>query len=383
MPTEFCNGLHLDRHLPLVLPGAAPTGFTVHPLFHEIHARPFPVVDSALRVVHLVFLRGEDANIHAEEARLLAELWTQLGLEGEPGPSRQLEIPLGNSGLPLKLRVERHTEFTTYSFWAEGEFGVPFGEFPWPGVPHEWLSAVPGQLVGAAQLALHECELGIDREEVRHYFDGQRLVASTVVEESATVWTSYQLHEDGYNRFLIHNHDLQVCRAGRLVQRLLEMETYRSLAMLGLPLARALWPRLTYLEKELVSVFDALNTRQDMNLTAQQDLLRQLTRLADEIEHLRADSSYRFAATRAYGTLVEELLNQLREEQISGLQTLREFLDRRLPASLRTCETAAQRIESLSERVDRAGDLLRTRINLTLERQNQDLLASMDKRAGM
>jgi len=46
-----------------------------------------------------------------------------------------------------------------------------------------------------------------------------------------------------------------------------------------------------------------------------------------------------------------------------------------------TCNTVSQRLHDLSERVSQASNLLSTRVDITRERQNQALLASMDKRA--
>jgi uncharacterized membrane-anchored protein len=48
---------------------------------------------------------------------------------------------------------------------------------------------------------------------------------------------------------------------------------------------------------------------------------------------------------------------------------------------MNTCLTVARRQESLAERVARANQLLTTRVNISVERQNQALLESMDRRA--
>ncbi len=48
---------------------------------------------------------------------------------------------------------------------------------------------------------------------------------------------------------------------------------------------------------------------------------------------------------------------------------------------MRTCESLAARQDSLAARIARASDMLRTRVSLAVERQNRDLLASMNRRA--
>ena len=50
---------------------------------------------------------------------------------------------------------------------------------------------------------------------------------------------------------------------------------------------------------------------------------------------------------------------------------------------MRTCEAVAQRMEALSERLARASQLLRTRVDIQLEEQNRNLLHSMDRRASL
>jgi uncharacterized membrane-anchored protein len=48
---------------------------------------------------------------------------------------------------------------------------------------------------------------------------------------------------------------------------------------------------------------------------------------------------------------------------------------------MRTCESIRKRQEELAAHVARASNLLRTRVDVALESQNQDLLQSMNRRA--
>jgi uncharacterized membrane-anchored protein len=164
-----------------------------------------------------------------------------------------------------------------------------------------------------------------------------------------------------------------------MVQRLLEIETYRMMALLALPLAREIGPRIGHADQELLRVMDAMATAAD--IAAQRRLLDRLTALSAGIERDTAASDYRFGAARAYGELVDRRIAELREQRIEGLQTYREFMDRRFVPALRTCETAAARLAQMSRRLTRAGALLRTRVEIAVEAQNQEVLASMDRRA--
>ena len=69
------------------------------------------------------------------------------------------------------------------------------------------------------------------------------------------------------------------------------------------------------------------------------------------------------------------------ERRITGLQTIEEFMARRLSPAMATCASLSSRLQELSERVARASSLLSTRVSIAREKQNQALLASMDRRA--
>jgi uncharacterized membrane-anchored protein len=77
---------------------------------------------------------------------------------------------------------------------------------------------------------------------------------------------------------------------------------------------------------------------------------------------------------------VQRRILELREERIQGLQTFREFTERRMAPAMRTCQSVAARQESLSQRVARATQLLSTRVDLTSEKQTRALLESMNRR---
>ncbi|MDX1595147.1 MAG: DUF3422 domain-containing protein, partial [Gammaproteobacteria bacterium] len=193
------------------------------------------------------------------------------------------------------------------------------------------------------------------------------------------VWTDYQIHDDGYGWVLVRDIDLRMRQAGRLVQRLLDMESYRMMALLGLPPAREHGRELVRLDTELAELTGRINALRDAS--QERDLLEALTRLAARIEHVVARTNARFSATRAYYGLIQRSIAQLREERLPGLQTFDEFVERRLAPAVRTCESVAERLGALSTRVSRASNLLRTRIDIGIAEQNRDLLASMDRRA--
>ena len=77
----------------------------------------------------------------------------------------------------------------------------------------------------------------------------------------------------------------------------------------------------------------------------------------------------------------EERLEALEEEVVPGYDTWAGFLQRRVAPAMRTCRSVEERQAKLSEKLTRATTLLRTWVDVEVERQNRDLLASMNNRA--
>ena len=101
------------------------------------------------------------------------------------------------------------------------------------------------------------------------------------------------------------------------------------------------------------------------------------------LETLAAGCAFRFGAAGAYRALVAQRLAALREARLSGRQLFGEFMSRRFDPAMRTCESVERRLDELSRRASRAANLLRTRVDVALEEQNQKLLESMDRRAAL
>ena len=76
---------------------------------------------------------------------------------------------------------------------------------------------------------------------------------------------------------------------------------------------------------------------------------------------------------------MRQRITELREKAIPGTQTLGEFMQRRLSPAIATVAATEQRLASLSERVSRASALLRTRVDIATEGQNQMLLAKLTR----
>lgn len=346
-------------------------------LYEELHNRPSPKVVSPCYVSHLAMLRDEgDAQ---NEYELVRGLCQRFSVNPPPIGASCYYQDFGG----FEFRWERHTEFSTYTFIranggkAEPDFGLSF-------MPKDWLMKLPGELVVALNMKVQNHEG--DEHEDQHFFEGQRPLGSWVANGKAKVQTSFRLHSDGFGRFLVctqpmEDGGLNPYQTGRLIQRLLELETYRLMALMGLPVARALGSEVSQMEFQLAELNQRISEIQSE--ADERALLSQLSLIAARIEQFRSDTNYRFSASNAYHALVGKRLDQVYEQRISGMQTMREFLERRLTPGIRTCNSLRDRLEDLSRRIHRTTSLLRTRVEMSIESQNHQLLASMNHRSSL
>jgi uncharacterized membrane-anchored protein len=359
------------------------TGASIAPVFHpdrdklfnELHTRPFPMLATPTRVSQCAILH-EGLESEAESRHI----FTLCERHGVHPPAIGASCFYQNFG-SFEFRWERHAEFSTYTFLSSAD-NEPFTQSAIQRVAAEWVSHLPRPVMSAMHIEVRQWEpQHAERESLSRLFEGHRLISSHVVENAAQVWTAYRIHGDGFLRFLVINESLNPCQAGRLVRSLLELETYRMMMLLGLPVAKSITPDLRAMEEKLARMTRLIKGIE--NLEDERELLSQLSELAAQTEELITASNYRFNASNAYYALVMSRLDELHESAQSGLMTLAEFLNRRMSPAYRTCEGVSHNLDELAARIDRASELLRTRVNLQIEAQNQQLLRSMDDRSSM
>jgi len=350
-------------------------------LFNELHTRPFPVIDTQARISQLAVLHaGEDFERETYRKKAFEHLCALCSRYSINPPAEDASCYYQDFG-GFELRWERHTEFSTYTF-IHKLASEPFQRTALSLLPVEWLKDLPGKIISGLHLEIEKTpEVLPAVEDLRGYFEGHRLLSCYANDRQAQIWTAYRIHSDHMGRFLIFNDSLNPCQTGRLVRRILELETYRMVALLSFPLARQIAPNVREMDQQLASVIQQITDIE--NLDDERRLLGELTTLSAKIEQIISDTNYRFSATEAYYRLAMSRLEELREQEVCGLQTLNEFLGRRLTPAYRTCETVREDLDDLSNRIDRASELLRTRVNLTIEEQNQDLLQSLNRRSKM
>ncbi len=361
------------------LPPDDPLRRTLH---NEVHARPSARVRLPALITYVAVLNADIGR--EQECAHLQRL---------PGHADLTLQQLQGNFLRLRcegytVKWERHTEFTRYSIVqplpAHALWGSSLPELtPHVSTGTDWLRGIPGQTVAAIQLAMLPEGMG----EADMLAKAQRWLGEGIVVAShmgntvqgqahSCLLTHFRIGADGFERMLVLTQgETPEGRAGRISQRVLELETYRLMALRGLPVTKRLSPELALAETQLAGIAARLDAKQGSD----QELLDDLVALAAKVERATAEHGYRFSATRAYDALVRERIAELRERPVHGTQTVGEFMQRRLGPAMATVAATAQRLAALSERVVRTSALLRTRVDIATETQNQQLLAKLTR----
>jgi uncharacterized membrane-anchored protein len=354
---------------PLYLPPDHPLRRTLN---DEVHARPPESLAAPVRLSYLVLV---GSGSRADDLDTLSRL---LDGTGAPKPSPDASHYTTDVG-SYRIKWERHTEFCRFTFIAPAVEVKPFSEPAISLVSRTWLQQLKGQTIAAVHAMVIKGTKVLDPVKTSEvYFNGNPIIGSTISGGSGRAYTDFRIHADGFGRLLLCDHHMTPRQAGRLVQRLLEIDTYRMMALLALPVARKLTPFLSESEQELLNIMNAM---QKAGEAEEPELLDRLTKLEAAVERQYTDSHYRFSAANAYYDLVQQRIEELREDRIEGFQTFREFNDRRFLPAVATCRAVSARQTALSERISHATVLLSTRVSVSREKQNQAVLQSMDRRA--
>ncbi|HHL20313.1 MAG TPA: DUF3422 domain-containing protein [Aliiroseovarius sp.] len=349
-------------------------------LANELHARPFPAIRVPSRAAYLAVKQVGNAAGRDRDADF-AHLLRLLDRFGAAHPQPGATHYFGEIG-KHRLKWESHSEFVTYTIFADGVYEPPFDPGAFDLFPQDWLAELPGKRITSALIRIEprpEEDADI-RARLDDWFVPESLAAVEVLEGAAVLAGDFRVDAAGHMRFAVFAGPAMTARrTGRLVQRICEIETYKTMAMLGLVLAREINAPLRDVGQALSRLVGGLKGTASR---AGRDL-DTLLALSAELESLTARSSFRFGASQAYETIVTERIGVLRERRFAGRQTFAEFMQRRFDPAMRTVRATERRLERMAMRAERAGNLLRTRVDVERSAQNQALLESMDRRADL
>jgi uncharacterized membrane-anchored protein len=351
-------------------------------LHDEIHTRPSATFKLPALVVYVAVLNSKVSP--AEEFEHLKKLPQTQSLDFEKMKGNFLQLACHD----FKVIWERHSEFTRYTIVqplpAHAQWGSDLPELgEHAATGSEWLKHIPGETITAIHLGL----LNEGEDDPDAFYIGKKwlgngtLIGSKMGRTSdhqshSQLMTNLKIGSDGFERILVLTaSETSENRAGRIAQRILELETYRMMSLLSLPVAKQLALKLRDTEVKLVEITNRLEKQNDSD----EVLMNDLATLAAQVESITAEHSYRFSATLAYDAIVRERISEMREQPLSGMQTVGEFMQRRLAPAIATVKATSVRLSALAERIGRASALLRTRVEIAAEAHNRQLLEKLTR----
>ena len=309
---------------------------TDHPLRYklanELHARPFPSFRAPGVVAYLALKLPENA-AGRDRAQDRLDLIALLDRYGAGHPKEGATHYFGDLGR-YKIKWEQHTEFVTYTVFSGALSERAFDPAVFDAFPADWLAGLDAVRVTSISI---RAELREDEDDISQklsdWFVSESVAVSRVLDDSAIVAADFRIDETGHQRVAIFaDKDTGERRLGRIIQRLCEIETYKSLSMQGFATAREIQGRMGQIDAEITDLMKSLAEATQPAETTLAAVLRH----SAELESLDAQVAFRFGATWAYQAIVDQRIAVLREERFKGRQTFYEFMMRRYDPAMRT-----------------------------------------------
>ena len=351
----------------------------------ELHARKFNNFEGTGRFIrYIYFTQGDDKRLMADINALLKSLSLPEMADDEKFTRLQTD--------GFAVRVERHTEFMSLSLIDNDDKPViglgkkAFDETAFPHLPFAQIKQLSHPVFHAVWLEICKSPKRLPlADEMEHALQGRSVAGDRISSGGASLYAGFDIDEQGYSRMALLNDTIESHRMGRFIQRGIEMETYRLMALLSLPKVKYHASALDRVEEDLRGATRQLAKSQHDDSAAQNveeadALLSQLTALAADIEQIYSETSYRFSASLAYQDIVSARISSLKPSRLDGYQSIGSFLGKRMQPAMQSMTAFSGRIEHLSKRISRAGQLQRSQTELSLQIQNRDLLTSMNKR---
>lgn len=328
----------------------------------ELHSRPPLDVTVPAIVHHNAHLCDRGTGIHERVSRICEALDVQ-----GPADNERHIIRKTTTGT---LKWERHGEFETLTF-VESKDQLQSEESCWV----EKIEPIVTELassnrISASRVSIQPMDAGTSSEVLRAA--PNTMVGVKLSGGDAFLWTDYKIGEDGYTDLRVDTVTMSPHRAGRIVQRLLEIETYRFMALMGFPVARSAQASIGSYNQSLDSIINDMEP--DLSLDACQVLLERIQSLSHQTSVVFGETAFRFAATKAYNAIVERRLVEIREERISGYSRPSTFLKRRMTPAIDHCAAIERQRETLERRLGETSQMLRTKVETGLAAQNKQLL---------
>ncbi len=337
----------------------------------EIHSRPPLSIPTPGRILHFAWLTGFRKKVNPGAAVKKALRLLDKGLSTFESP--QIIVETDN----LKIKWEQHSEFASFTLVLlnESEDGKKLANRI-----TEILDTHKGKRLIACQLYVIGGIQALPENTIRELVGFNQSAGAIIGGDTGKVWTDFRIDMDGFSKIVLWLDSVVPSRAGRITQRLLEIETYRMMAMLGFPVARKAHGILSEIEGRFSTIIHDVSL-QDMELESLKHWFEKLQAVSSEVSRLIDQTEYRLSATHAYSAIVQQRLQDLREESMEGKTRLSVFLERRMGPAMATCESLRRRQDKLLARIDSASAMFQGHMEIAMGLQNNAILKTIKTNA--
>lgn len=346
----------------------------------EILSHPYEPISPPGRILYIVMTTSpQERTRQKRHLERLTEIYDDCALDNS---GNQIRYALGD----VALKVETHRNFTRYKLAWKPRTSIdeaPFDDALPDGRLAQWVADIPGHMLTCVDASILELPHTLRNEEANlierysPFFATDTLVASRMGRSGNLVMTDFQITDEKAIRMLVLSRAPRAAQNGRLILRLMEVETYRMMGMLALPHARNLFEVLPTIDGQLNELTASI-ARADNE--TDEELLEKISKLAGEVERMVTRYHRELSQANEYFGTTFKRLDELREEAVSEIPPIGGTLESRLEPAVDACRSAAHWLEQVSLRISYATHLLRTRVDVKREEQNQQLLKGVNNR---
>ena len=336
-----------------------------HEISSEIHRKPYYELIAPLRAsVFSIHTKDFQKNYYH-----LDELCKYLSI---PSPTTNNLTYLYNYKDLYQLKWESHREFCTFQFIIQEEIASDnlFKKSNIKYVPDLWIDSLDN-IINCVNLEVIDNSNLKNEQDIYSAFNNNYIVGSKISNQKAKIYSDFRIDGNGYHRLLMVNNGMSRHQLGRSIQRILDIESYRSLHMVG-------FVNCSSINKELDIINNDLN-QINKNIDSS-DNLRLLYDISSKINWLDNSNRFRFQASNSYFPIIEDRFNELLFKKIDGLQPYDQYLKSRLNPTRRTIMNTERRLKDTMNQVSRLSILLQTNTEMDIKKNSYLLLESMNKK---
>ena len=342
-----------------------------HEISNEIHRRPYYEQFDPMRI-SLISLHTKS---YENNYNHLSDLCEYLAI---PAPATKNLTYSYTHQDKFRLRWESHREFCTFQFIKNVNLdeNYLFTDSNINFIPHLWINNL-SSIINCVNLeVINKKNIKSESNEyIFSAFNNNYVAGSNLCNNKGSVFSDFKIDTNGYHRILLINGDkngeMSGHQLGRSIQRILDIESYRSMSMISFIKSKDINLNLDNISKNLIKINELDNPN---------DKFFKLKNISDEINILNIRNKFRFQASKGYYPIIDDRFKELNFSKIEGIQPYEIYLNSRINPTKRITLATENRLNETLDIVNRSSILIKTEIELDIKKNSIALLDNMSKK---